>query len=212
MTQDEFYYLYINANSILDLGMQDAARDIEALFASGELDELAELADQEIMSDEQLAKQFEGMNKNALDGIELDFFSRQVSEGASETIETGQGKLSAEQETQLDNAFELELNAMTAELENVKPVDDMENQETFNIDTYMSNIYAEEEVLEKRTKDAFNKADTKQLQAELAKLPPNLASLCSKLSGEQLMSWVEVHDKDNDALDNIIIAIRQLDF
>jgi hypothetical protein len=209
MTQDEFYYLYINTNSILDLGMKEAARGLEDLFASGEIEELARLTDQEVMSDEQLAKHFENMDQSAMDGINMDFFSQQDDESMNN--DSKQESLSPEEE-RLNKALDIELSKMTAELEETETSEQHDEQEEFNIDTYISNIYSEQEELARKTSNVFGKADIKQLSIELNKLPSNLASLCCKLSGEQLMQWVEIQNTDNDALDNLIVSIRQLDF
>ncbi|WP_339723458.1 hypothetical protein [uncultured Paraglaciecola sp.] len=87
-----------------------------------------------------------------------------------------------------------------------------EQEGEFDIETYMTNVYSLEEQLIARIDSAYARIDHDEIKMLLTLLPPELPAIDGKLSGEAMNLWLQQYANDVEAITNLLIAIRQLDF
>jgi len=180
-----FYVLFVNANCLAELGLRSASTEVDSL-----LDDLDSL-DINALEGE-LPTQLDDLNFAAMDGLE--FYDAEVEADTSETV--------AETST-LDGIEERQTD---------ETIYSIEQTAEFDIDIYMANVYTHEAYLSERVDSAFQKVDQNQLAALLSQLPSELPCFSEKLTGEQMTLWLDQYSNDIEAIINLLVTIRELDF
>lgn len=79
------------------------------------------------------------------------------------------------------------------------------------IERYLSGAYAHEETLRQRMDQYYQQSDLPALEAVLARLPGELRPLTRALSVQEMSGWLLVYENGNEALDEVVVQLRQLD-
>jgi hypothetical protein len=108
--------------------------------------------------------------------------------------------------TALDN---LDIGAFDASAES-SHVPARETSEPFALDRYLDRAYAAESELRARVDALFGRADHAALQSDLDALPRELPPLTGLLSARDMTQWLEHYERGNDALNSLVVRIRQL--
>jgi hypothetical protein len=177
MDREGFFYLFVHANGLAELGLHAAAADLPeadpAISESGEVD---------------LASAFQDLDMDALDG--LDFFGGE-DDAPDPVLTTSQPDLPDP--------------PPAAEPTPDAPAGDPD------LDRYVASSYAFEEQLEDRIDAAYEKADLAELDALLARLPADHAPLTGRMSGTDFGRWLELYEREDEALVELLRRVRLLD-
>lgn len=150
------------------------------------LDDLEPFDDSELAKELSLDTNLEDLNFAAMEG--LDFYDSDVESPI------------------------IEPDAPTVELSRDAKAQPAPSQEEFNIETYMANVYGLEDQLVERIDAAYTQIDHDEFKALLNLLPIELPAIDKKLTGEEVTQWQQQYANDVEAINNLLIAIRQLDF
>ncbi|MEP1448136.1 MAG: hypothetical protein ABJK37_18680 [Paraglaciecola sp.] len=150
------------------------------------LDDLQPIDDTELANELELDTNLEDLNFAAMEG--LDFYDSDVESPI------------------------IEPEAPTVELSRDAEPQAADPQEEFNIETYMANVYGLEDQLAERIEAAYAQIDHNEFKSLLNLLPAELPAIDKKLTGEEMTLWQQQYANDVEAINNLLIAIRQLDF
>jgi hypothetical protein len=200
MERQGFYYLYVNLNSLAELGFKLAAAKVFAELPAAAPAE--ELTQEEI--DARVAASFENLDLSALDGLgvaspdeaplDLEALSRQADQELAE--------------------LEKMMSAARLSPGGEAPDDEQSGDDSdgeIDIDRYMARAYSYEEQLRERIDGHYQRADLTALNAALAQLPTHLSSLTEPMSAEDIREWLKLYDDGHEVLTDLTIHIRQLD-
>jgi hypothetical protein len=206
MDRNAFYCLFVNANSLAELGLRNAESDIEDL--------LADLGPEaQAQPDEEFTHCIDELNFDAMDGLA---FYDQDSES---NLNTSAAQIQLEEELELSKLLE----AKNAEISaNFNSTEDSNNiisnspdsapSPDFDINIYMTNAYSHEKQLKERVDAAFEKSDQDQITGLLEQITIELPDIRKRLSGEQISIWLDAYTNDDEPVMNLIANIRLLDF
>ena len=191
MTKDQFSCLFVNINSLAELGLRFAAAEVDEVREEGLLGDLVETTERAANA-AGLEGGFDNLDFNALDG--LDFFDDDSNE--KNLFE------SAESEPVLPNS-----NAVNGF------ADDKLNSDSlpFDIDVYMKQAYAYQDQLKVRVDQSYNKADHARVDVLLSRCPETLSNLTDQMTGNEMNEWLALYKTGADPIIDLVVMIRQLD-
>jgi len=184
MDRKTFYYLYVNLNSLLELGMRRHA--MQLLASLPDFDPSPELTPEE--ADARMMKSFESIDLSALD---------QVWENMRNT------PLDIEQ-IERDAVAESPLQAPAPET--VLGDDGLPD-----LDVYMQRAYTYEDALRERIDRLFAKADLAAMSQQIAQLGGTQSSLTAQLDGTQMAAWLDRYDSEDAVLTGLATEMRRLE-
>jgi hypothetical protein len=179
--RDSFYYLYVNANSIAELALQQLA---EQLLALPQPSSSSPMSPEELNT--RVAASFEGIDLAALEGVNYDL-------------------------SDLASANELDPQASVEAPQPVERSAEAEAERESAIERYLGRAYAHEEMLRERIDQYYQRTDLPALEAAFAQLPAQLAPLTRLLSPREMSRWLDLYERGNEALDDVVVQLRQLD-
>jgi hypothetical protein len=188
MDRETFYYLYVNLNSLVDLGLQRRAAQLLASMPEDSAP-LPELTPEE--AEAQMMKSFENMDMSALD---------QVWE------KLGSTPLDLEQ-MERDAVADQSRESTTESLPEPVVGDDG----LPDLDIYLQRAYAYEDVLRERLDRLFAKADLVAMSQQVAQLGDTLSPLTKRLDGAQMAAWLDRYDGDDAVLTGLATEMRRLE-
>ena len=193
MQRKEFTYLYIHANSLAELALQQIAVEIEKDMACSPANSAPDNhGDMEAMALQQLAKldlstMMDGFawDTTESDAAVLHEFNKQqgateISENAAEDfVETsiGDGQTAPD-----DSRFTL----------------------------YLKKAYAAQDNIANRVEVVMTHANMDRIETFLDALPDDYPSITEPFSGEDLKKWLDCYLADHQALTNLVVLIRNL--
>lgn len=183
ITRQAFYYIYVHANCLTDLALRNLPSDLDSL-----LDDLEPIENSELALELDIETNLEDLDFAAMDG--LDFYDSEVD----------------------NTAIEPAAPPSKEDFTNNSEIEASEQEGEFDIETYMANVYASEKQLIERVDSAYARIDHDEIRILLTLLPPELPAIDGKLSGQQMNLWLEQYASDVEAIVNLLITIRQLDF
>ncbi|WP_455204054.1 hypothetical protein [Kaarinaea lacus] len=219
MDKEQFFYLFANANSILNLAIRESLAGLVAESAN-----MPEIGEEDIARAEAelSATKLEDLDLGALDGIAQGSTSADIDVGGLDSINldmlAGIGETNtvytecntSEYEDQnsdiSDSLFQQHQSMLDTDLKSESVSD--ENQ-SLDYDEYLQHVYGEKS-LPSLIDKLFLKIDKQYLNALLAKLPNDIENLTGQLSGDDLKKWLETNDKRHETLTELFQYIRRL--
>jgi hypothetical protein len=175
--REQFWHLYVNANSLAELAIVELGRELDA--AGSGRPPARSLSDAEMAA--RLAEQSKTLDLSALDGLDWDplgtmanCLSRPVHVAPEPIPET------------------------PASFERDEPAD---------FDAYLNRAYDQEENLRLRVDAAFARIDLRDSQSQLTSLPTELAPLTTRLTGEQLAGWLVAYRAGDPGLGLLVTTL-----
>jgi hypothetical protein len=189
MDRKTFYYLYVNLNSLVELGLQRHAAQLLASMPD-DPSPLPELTPEE--AEAQMMKSFENMDMSALD---------QVWENLRNTpLDLEQ----MEQDAVADQSPESAPKSL--------PEPAVDNDGRSDLDIYMQRAYTYEDVLRERIDRLFAKADLAAISEQVAQLGSTPQSaLTAQLDGAQMAAWLDRYDSEDAVLMGLATDMRRLE-
>ena len=185
MERRDFYFLYVNLNSLADLALWQLAAKL--LAQPTEVESQNPLSQESLSQDEcdaRILASFENLDFSALDGLDL----------SSITTEPGGVE-----------APPLEPSALaTSEQPN-------EGNEEIDVERYLARAYSHEEQLRERIDSHYLRADRPAMQAALLQLPSRLRALTGPLTTADVLDWLTLYDAGNTVLIDLTTEMRRLD-
>ena len=183
MDRETFYNLYVNLNSLVELGMR--RRAVQLLASLPDSSPLPELAPAE--AEAQMMKSFENMDMSALD---------QVWENLRNTpLDPEQVERDVPDDQSRGRATEPATGG-----------DDLPD-----LDIYMARAYTYKDELRERIDRLFAKADLVALSRQVAQLGGTQSSLTTRLDGVQMAAWLDRYDGDDAVLTGLATEMRRLE-
>lgn len=184
---ERFFNLFVNSNSIVELGFRRMAASLEAeLGASSAAGEAELTPDERDALIDQLLKET---------GASLEGRSIEEIFGPPPSFDP------IEQQALVD---ELEAAARQSELE-------AGGNASFDLATYLDRAYGSREQIEQRVHDAFERADHDQLHALVASVHAELPRLTGRLSASQMELWLDAYAADAATVGALVDTVVQLD-
>lgn len=207
MTPEALRYVYIHANSLAELGLFSAMRDVEARMPEP-LDELAELSEEE--RDALVAAQLEKL-----------YLSSNMDDFVWETPEHDAAVLAGLAELQAqDAAGYCQADTVCAappaadgvpqfgEISNYQH-DDADGDE-LDLGVYLAKAYAAFAGCTAHCDELLPKLDVAKLEELLAVLPGDLPPLTGALTADDLQQWLDLYMEDRTTLGELVTMIRAL--
>jgi hypothetical protein len=183
MDLETFQYLYVNLNSLVELGLKRRAGHL--LKSLADLSPLPELTPEE--AEAQMMKSFENMDMSALDLVWENLRNTSIE---LESIEQAKNP----HESAAEPLPEL------ADGDDCLP----------DLDIYMQRAYAYKDVLRERIDALFAKADLVSMSQQVAQLS-GTPTISSRLDGAQMAIWLERYDGDDTVLIELATEMRRLE-
>lgn len=189
MDRSAFEYLYMHANSLADLGFEEAAQDFLA-EAADQPDPLAHLseAEREALAREQL-RQAQQLYESGVE-TDLDRFYRDFAARPKEAWQEPP-PAAPEPDTGVENGSE--------------PGDR-------NLDVYLDKVYAASGELAERVDQTMALVDMAEIDAALAALPAGLPPLTGRLDAAGLAQWLALYQANDETLNDLVTSIRFAEF
>jgi len=185
MDRREFYFLYVNLNSLADLALWQLAAKL--LAQPSEVESQAPLSQENLSQDERDARilaSFENLDFSALDDLNLSSITTEADGVEAPPLEP----------------------AVPATSEQA-----IEGAEEIDVERYLARAYSHEEQLRERIDSHYLRADLPAMKAALLQLPSGLRMLTGPLSATDVVDWLALYDAGNTVLIDLTTEMRRLD-
>ncbi|KPJ88405.1 MAG: hypothetical protein AMJ53_16875 [Gammaproteobacteria bacterium SG8_11] len=208
MNREQFFYLYLNTNSLLDIAMQEAYTDLMA-----EVEAMPEISDEDV--DQALAE----LNSTQLEDLDLDALSGLGNSAWPETDEEPFQMSMAEFDAD-STIHNMNFDAVR-DLEDVRDsvahdertsADYVIGEDTANsidYEHYLKQVY-QEDSLNTQVDKIFQRVDMHYLDDLLSKLPNPMKELTGKLGADEMKQWLAVNKLGNQSLTELLQYVRRL--
>ncbi len=190
MDRRAFYHLYVNLNSLIELGMQRRAAQL--LASLPDEPPASELTEDEARA--RMLKQFESLDLSAMDQVwerlrdtPIDY-EQIAKDVAAQPSPEREPEAPAPVESGVSGDFDLP-----------------------DLEEYMRRAYTHEEVLRERIVRLFAKADLTIMSRQLTELGGAQAPLTGELTGAQMEEWLVRDAADDAVLTSLATEMRRLE-
>jgi len=211
LDREQFYFLYVNVNSLAELGVQQAAMEVLRAIESEPPPAPVNFTDEEIAA--RLQADFESMDLSALDGIDFNFFGAPPAQaGTTDPLPATVNGSNGEGSNGEDLSEGLLKTAAVPSPSDWPPREsDLEGgEQEVDVAAYMNRAYNHEDVLRERLDRYYRQSNLAQLESLLAGLTA-LPVLTQRLTAEQMAHCLAQYTLDNQPLGDLVTTIRQLD-
>lgn len=198
MDRKAFYHLYVNLNSLIELGM---LRSAAKLFASlPDMPPEPELSEEEQRAAEM--KRFENLDLSAMDQV-----WEKLRETPIDYEQIARDAAAAPPPVRTPRPDPL-AQASPGAVPGTAPEDEFAMPD---VNVYMQRAYNHEEELRERIDELFAKADLATMDRQLEQLGGAPAPLTAVLTGPQMEAWLERQDGEDEVLSAIATEMRRLE-
>ena len=195
MSKEEFRYLYLNTNSLLDIIMRETYAYL--VRDAGAMPELGE--DDVVRAKEELSSiQLDDLNLDALSGL-----------GDVGSIDLKESELDGLNLQATSDSWVSEMPSAGHDSLSHGMVINRDTDDAKDYDHYIQQIYRECSV-QSQAEKIYPKVDVRYLDGLLAKLPDTITVLTSRLSGDDVKQWLDVSKQENQPLMELFQYIRCL--
>jgi hypothetical protein len=187
LNRTAFEYVYLHANALAELAFLCALANVAAAAPPEYTAE--QVADNAAQADRMMHLGADEIDWAALEGID-DLQPLAAAEAALE-----------EAPTVLLPGFSEAMDAAGLRIDDGPP----------DVAAYLATVERARDALQARVDDGFARADLAALDAAVATLPADLASLAGPLAEPQFMRWLNLHEARHAGLAAVVTEIRKLE-
>jgi hypothetical protein len=233
MTKDEFFNLFININSIVDLAMMKSLtelgsmsnEELEAEYAaeleSAGIDpnkpiEITEyvLTESDLAAESKAATIYQMSQGKSAE--EIDYLTANFEECAEKYFIKKINQHNASMFDQMKKQQEQDALGTTQDIQEEQVEDDLDDLAALmpDINEYMIEVNGSKDMITERVESAFSKFDINSIQShfnQLNQTHTDTKPLLVVLTGDEIESWVDLYIEEDKDLHEIIINVQQLE-